>query len=53
MPGRDGTRLLLGQSRSGRHLLVVLSGSADGRWHVVTARVMTENERLVFKKKAK
>jgi uncharacterized protein len=52
MPGRDGT-LLLGQAHSGRYLLVVLSGSGDGRWHVVTARAMTEAERRVFKKKAK
>jgi len=53
MPGRDGTTLLLGQAHSGRYLLVVLSGSGDGRWHVVTARAMTEAERRVFKKKAK
>ena len=53
MPGRGGTTLLLGQAHSGRYLLVVLSGSGDGRWQVVTARAMTEAERLVFKKKAK
>ncbi len=53
MPGRGGTTLLLGQARPGRYLLVVLSGSGDGRWHVVTARAMTEAERRVFKKKAK
>jgi len=29
MPGRGGTTLLLGQAHSGRHLLVVLSGSGD------------------------
>lgn len=53
MPGRDGTALLLGQAHSGRYLLAVLAGSGDGRWHVVTARSMTEAERRVFKKKAK
>jgi uncharacterized protein len=53
MPGRDGTTLLLGQAHSGRYLLVVLSGSGDGHWPVVTARAMTEAERRVFKKKAK
>lgn len=49
MPGRDGTTLLLGRAHSGRYLL---AGSGDGRWHVVTARSMTEAERRVFKKKA-
>jgi adenosyl cobinamide kinase/adenosyl cobinamide phosphate guanylyltransferase len=53
MPGRDGTTLLFGQARSGRYLLAVLAESGDGRWHVVTARSMTEAERRVFKKKAK
>jgi len=45
--------LLFGQTRSGRYLLTVLAGSGDGRWHVVTARSMTEAERRTFKKKAK
>jgi uncharacterized protein len=53
MPGRDGTTLLLGQTHSGRYLLVVLTGSSDGRWHVVTARTMTGSERRVFSEKAK
>ncbi len=53
MPGRSGTTLLLGLASSGRYLLLVLSGSGDGRWHVVTARAMTEAERRVFKKRAK
>jgi hypothetical protein len=53
MPGRDGTTLLFGRAHSGRYLLVALSGSGDGRWHVVTARPMTEAERRVFKQKAK
>jgi uncharacterized protein len=53
MPGRGSTTLLLGQTHSGRYLLVVLSGSGDDRWQVVTARAMTESERRVFKRKAK
>jgi len=53
MPGRGGTTLLLGQTHAGGYLLVVLSGSGDGRWHVVTARTMTDSERRVFIKKAK
>lgn len=53
MPGRGGTTLLFGQTYAGRHLLVVLAGSGDGRWHVVTARIMTGSECRVFSKKAK
>jgi uncharacterized DUF497 family protein len=53
MPGRGSTTLLLGQTHAGRHLLVVLAGSGDGRWHVVTARTMTDSERRLFSKKAK
>jgi uncharacterized protein len=53
MPGRDGTTLLFGQTNAGRYLVVVLSGSGDGRWYVVTARDMTDSERRVYKKKAK
>ncbi|HEY6313635.1 MAG TPA: hypothetical protein VIY52_22920 [Streptosporangiaceae bacterium] len=53
MPGRGGTTLLLGQTQAGRYLLVVLARAGDGRWHVVTARAMTDSERRVFSKKAK
>lgn len=53
MPGRGGTTLLYGQTHAGRYLLIVLTGSSDGRWHVVTARTMTESERGIFIKKAK
>jgi hypothetical protein len=52
MPGRDGTTLLFGQIYAGRYLLVVLAGSGDARWYVVTARNMTDSERRIFKKKA-
>ena len=52
MPGRDGTTVLFGQTHAGRHLLVVLAGSGDGRWYVVTARTMTDPERRVYNKKA-
>lgn len=53
MPGRGGTTLLLGQTHAGRYLLIVLTGSSDGRWHIVTARTMTESERRIFIKKVK
>jgi hypothetical protein len=52
MPGRDGTTVLFGQTHAGRHLLVVLAGSGDGRSYVVTARDLTESERRAYKKKA-
>jgi uncharacterized protein len=52
MPGRGGTTLLFGQTDAGRYLLAVLTGSGDGRWHVVTARTMTQAERRVYQKKA-
>jgi uncharacterized DUF497 family protein len=53
MPGRDGTTLLFGQSHAGRYLPVVFAASGGGRWHVVTARDMTDSERRIYKKKAK
>jgi uncharacterized protein len=53
MPGHDGTTLLFGRTHAGRHVLVVLSKSGDGRWYVVTARAMTGSERRIYKKKAK
>jgi len=52
MPGRNATTLLFGQTHAGRYLLVVLAGSGDGCWDVVTAREMTDSERRVYKKKA-
>jgi uncharacterized DUF497 family protein len=52
MPGRDDTTLLFGRAHEGRHLLVVLTESRDGRWYVVTARDMTNSERRVYQKKA-
>jgi hypothetical protein len=51
-PG-DGTTLLFGQTHTGHYLLVVLSGSGDGRWYVVTARSMTDSERRVYRRKAR
>jgi uncharacterized DUF497 family protein len=52
MPGRNDTTLLFGQTDAGRHLLVVLAGSGDGRWRVVTARNMTDSERRIYRKRA-
>lgn len=52
-PGRDGTELLYGTTNAGRHLLVVLAESEDGRDYVVTARDMTAGERRVFAEKTR
>lgn len=47
--GREGTKLVYGQSYSGRLLLVVLADSEDGRNFVVTSRDMTVKEARTFK----
>lgn len=49
--GREGCSLIYGVTSAGRHLLVVLAESVDGRWHVVTARGMTPREKSVFRRK--
>lgn len=51
--GRDGTVLVFGTTNSGRHLLVVLAESLDGRDYVITARDMTHGEKRNFKQKGK
>lgn len=51
--GRDDTRLVLGTNMAGRHLLVVVTESADGRDFVVTARDMTDNEKRLFREKGR
>ncbi|MGP6174048.1 hypothetical protein [Corynebacterium sp. A21] len=51
--GRGNTTLVFGITDSGRHLLVVLADSLDGRDYVVTAREMTSGEKKNFKDKGK
>ena len=51
--GRDDTVLVFGTTAGGRYLLVVLADSADGRGFVVTARDMTDNEKRLFRQKAR
>lgn len=51
--GREGTTLVFGTTDSGRHLLVVLAESPDGRDYIVTARDMTPGEKKNFKHKGK
>lgn len=50
-PGRDDTVEVLGTTDAGRHLLVVVTESADGRDFVITARDMTAAEKRTFREK--
>ena len=52
-PGLDGSTLVYGNTDAGRHLLVVLVGSADGRWYVATARDLSTSEMRTFRRKAR
>jgi hypothetical protein len=51
--GREGTTEIYAASGAGRTLVVVLTPALDGRWYVVTAREMTSNERLAFRRKGR
>lgn len=52
-PGREGVTEVLGTSDAGRHLLIVVTESADGRDFVVTARDMTDTEKRLFREKGR
>ncbi|MHB1498283.1 MAG: BrnT family toxin [Acidimicrobiales bacterium] len=52
-PGVEGSTLVYGRTDVGRHLLVVLAESADGRWYVATARDLTPKEMRTFRRKAR
>lgn len=49
-PGRNGTQLVFGTTRSGRHLLVVTGQAHDGGISIVTARDMTAAEQRLFRR---
>lgn len=51
--GRDGTTLVYGTTRGGRHLVVVVVEEGGGEVFVVTARDMTESERRTFRRKGR
>lgn len=51
--GREDVTLVFGTTDAGRHLVVVLSDSEDGRLFVVTARDMTDAERRAFSGRAR
>lgn len=52
-PGVEESLLVYGQTTVGRYLLVVLAGSADGRWYVATARDLTATETRTFREKGR
>ena len=43
--GRSGYLLVIGQTESGRYLLVVLDDEGEGIWYPVTARPASQSER--------
>lgn len=51
VPGRDDTTEVLGTTDAGRYLLVVITGAADGRDFIITARDMTAPEKRTFHEK--
>ncbi len=51
--GRDDTTEVLGQTDSGRLLLVVVSEVSDGRDFMVTARDMTVTEKRMFRERSR
>lgn len=51
--GRDETTEAFAATTAGRHLVMIVTPAMDGRWYVVTARDMTDNERLTFRRKGR
>ena len=47
---REGLYKLFSRTVAGRHVLVVLANLGRGRWKIVTAREMTDNERRLYNK---
>lgn len=52
-PGVDDSTLVYGRTAAGRHLLVVLAESVDGRCYVATARELTDTELRTFRGKGR
>jgi len=48
--GKEGLYKFFSQTDAGRYILVVLLNLGDSNWKVVTARVMTDGERQLYKK---
>jgi len=51
--GKEGIVEVYGTTDAGRHLTIFLSEAQDGRYYVVTARNMTDNERRTYRRKAR
>lgn len=51
--GRHDTTEVFGSTTTGRSLVVIVASALDGRWYVVTARDMTDNERRTFRRKGR
>jgi uncharacterized DUF497 family protein len=47
--GKEGLYKVFGKTRAGRFILVVLVNKGEGEWKIVTARVMTDEERKLYK----
>lgn len=48
--GRDGLYKLFSRTNSGRYILVVLVHRGGRTWKIVTARDMTDSERILYRK---
>ncbi|GLY04984.1 hypothetical protein [Actinoplanes sp. NBRC 101535] len=53
LQGREGTRLVFGQTYAGRYLLVVTAKSGRDQRYIVTARDMNDRERQQFQRKGR
>lgn len=51
--GREDTTEIYGTSDAGRALVVIVIPALDGRWYVITARDMTDNERRAFRRRGR
>ena len=51
LAGREGITEVYGTTAAARTLVVILAPALDGRWYVVTARNMSDNERRAFRRK--
>lgn len=51
--GRNDTTEVFGTTMAGRNLVMIVAPAMDGRWYLVTARDMTDNERLTFRRKGR
>lgn len=51
--GRNDTTEVFGTTMAGRNLVMIVAPAMNGRWYLVTARDMTDNERLTFRRKGR